>query len=791
MQEGFFNFENVYKLLLHQFYPNMKKYLFSLLLLLNAFFLNSQTNLLNQGFEVLPFPPAGWSNVRITGPSLPGNWARYGNGIAPSQTPHTGSFQIRFNSHNFGAGTSGDLRTSVLDFTTAGTYTASFWMYRDGYAANDKLEVFVNTAQTSVGGTLLGTINRDRNQSPVVPSNGWYQYTFSIPPAFNTATNYIIFKGTSAFGNDLYVDDISIDRLEPAAPGCILTYSPINGTTGTCLNQTLTWDIVALASGYKMTIGSNSPDYNNIGNNVDLGVALTYPSLLNPSTTYGWKITPYNGYGEAAGCPINTFTTGTSACYCTPFYLDGSCGTEDYIDDFSTTSGATNITNMNTGCSPNPNNYTYFSAQTVTASQGSNFNISMQSGPDYAEGFGVWIDWNIDGDFDDVGEFVFNSGVATTTIVNGNIAVPITATPGISRMRVRCAYNYVPLAGNACTTFNEGETEDYNIQINACGTTVTYYADADGDTFGNSLVSITQCTGAPAPVGYVLNSTDCNDANAAIKPSAIEICNSIDDNCNVTIDEGVVSATITPGGPTSFCKGSNVVLSANAGVGLTYQWTKNGNNIGGATSINYTATQTGNYAVKVNVTGGCFATSATTVVTVNPTPAATITTPDGTDLCGLVNVRLKANNGAGLTYQWYKGATAIGGATALTYFATTTGNYKVKVTNATGCSKTSAATSVVKTCREELVKNNAGFNIYPNPAANNFFIELNTSTEETIATIEIFNLVGEEIYTQNAAVINGALQENIVLQNKIPSGLYLVKVTIGNQEFTKQLVIQQ
>lgn len=198
----------------------------------------------------------------------------------------------------------------------------------------------------------------------------------------------------------------------------------------------------------------------------------------------------------------------------------------------------------------------------------------MQSGPDYAEGFGVWIDWNIDGDFDDAGEFVFNSGVATTAIVNGNITVPISATPGISRMRVRCAYNYVPLAGNACTTFNEGETEDYNIEINECGTTVIYYADADGDTFGNDLITISQCSDAPAPVGYVLNNTDCNDANAAIKPSAIEICNSIDDNCNVTIDEGVVSATITPGGPTSFCKGTNVVLSANAGVGYTYQWTK-------------------------------------------------------------------------------------------------------------------------------------------------------------------------------------------------------------------------
>ena len=66
---------------------------------------SAQTNLLTQGFEFLPFPPSGWSNVRITGPSFPGNWGRIGNGVAPIQTPHTGSWQVRFNSHNYASGT--------------------------------------------------------------------------------------------------------------------------------------------------------------------------------------------------------------------------------------------------------------------------------------------------------------------------------------------------------------------------------------------------------------------------------------------------------------------------------------------------------------------------------------------------------------------------------------------------------------------------------------------------------------------------------------------------------------
>ncbi|MBK7037551.1 MAG: hypothetical protein IPH42_14715 [Bacteroidetes bacterium] len=52
-------------------------------------------------------------------------------------------------------------------------------------------------------------------------------------------------------------------------------------------------------------------------------------------------------------------------------------------------------------------------------------------------------------------------------------------------------------------------------------------------------------------------------------------------------------------------------------------------------------------------------------------------------------------------------------------------------------------------------------------------------------------MVGEEIYFENVSLINGSLNENISLQNNIPSGLYVVKVLIGNNEFTKQLVIQQ
>jgi hypothetical protein len=64
----------------------------------------------------------------------------------------------------------------------------------------------------------------------------------------------------------------------------------------------------------------------------------------------------------------------------------------------------------------------------------------------------------------------------------------------------------------------------------------TWYADADADGYGNSATTLSYCT---QPYGYVANSTDCNDALAAVNPAATEICNSIDDNCSGAADEGL------------------------------------------------------------------------------------------------------------------------------------------------------------------------------------------------------------------------------------------------------------
>jgi hypothetical protein len=66
---------------------------------------------------------------------------------------------------------------------------------------------------------------------------------------------------------------------------------------------------------------------------------------------------------------------------------------------------------------------------------------------------------------------------------------------------------------------------------------ITYYRDADGDGFGNATVTTQACA---APAGYVAQAGDCNDGSFAIKPSATEVCDGVDNNCNGATDEFVL-----------------------------------------------------------------------------------------------------------------------------------------------------------------------------------------------------------------------------------------------------------
>ncbi|RKG69114.1 hypothetical protein D7V80_09945 [Corallococcus sp. CA054B] len=75
-----------------------------------------------------------------------------------------------------------------------------------------------------------------------------------------------------------------------------------------------------------------------------------------------------------------------------------------------------------------------------------------------------------------------------------------------------------------------------------------WYADGDGDGYGNPLGLAYNCI---QPSGYVANASDCDDSNPAIHPGRAEVCDSLDNNCNGASDEGGVCAPVCPSDETA------------------------------------------------------------------------------------------------------------------------------------------------------------------------------------------------------------------------------------------------
>ena len=67
---------------------------------------------------------------------------------------------------------------------------------------------------------------------------------------------------------------------------------------------------------------------------------------------------------------------------------------------------------------------------------------------------------------------------------------------------------------------------------------LSWWPDVDGDGYGDGSQSpVSECVGSKQ--GYTLRAGDCNDTDPGINPSAVEVCDRIDNNCDGQIDEGV------------------------------------------------------------------------------------------------------------------------------------------------------------------------------------------------------------------------------------------------------------
>lgn len=109
--------------------------------------------------------------------------------------------------------------------------------------------------------------------------------------------------------------------------------------------------------------------------------------------------------------------------------------------------------------------YTDFTNVLTDVEQGITYQMSINApGPDgIAKNFRVWIDYNLNGSFEDAGELVLDIPNMPLATVEGNITVHQGTLLGTTRMRVS-----VKMQGavqEPCDSFNYGEVEDYTLNI--------------------------------------------------------------------------------------------------------------------------------------------------------------------------------------------------------------------------------------------------------------------------------------------------------------------------------------
>jgi len=57
--------------------------------------------------------------------------------------------------------------------------------------------------------------------------------------------------------------------------------------------------------------------------------------------------------------------------------------------------------------------------------------------------------------------------------------------------------------------------------------------------------------------------------------------------------------------------------------------------------------------------------------------------------------------------------------------------------------------------------------------------------------IEVLNSLGQIVYAEKLSVINGEMKNEISLDQTLPGGMYLVRMTMNEMVYLRQLVLQQ
>lgn len=589
-------------------------------------------------------------------------------------------------SSNTGVATIG-ASSGVVTGVASGTTTITF---TDGLGCFTTTPIVVNPLPNPIGGAtsvcegFTATITDGTGGGTWASSNTTYATVTSTTGVVTGVLAGTINMTYTVTSTGCYITaPFTVNTTPPAPTGPIDVCAA--GSTITLSDASIggSW---STSSSTLATVGASTGVVTGVGAGT-VTVTYTLGSCFNTKSVIvrplpGAIITPL---GDTSLCPGDyvTFTANTGTGYVYQWYL-GATPISGETDDYYVVSSAGNYKVSVTsgfGCNSisSPMSATYFTGTAgLTASSTSFCTGSSAALSCTTSGSGLTYQWT-------------NSGVGIRGATNSTYNATVSG-----------SYQVVVSNSAGCYMSSASITITANpappVSISALGSLAVCSGDSVtlvGDTSSSIISYSWQNSGGP--IAGATNRTLVVGAPDTYRYIATNsyTCTATSANEIVTV-YALPNSTVSAAGPTTFCAGGRVILSATSVAGATYQWYKNGTVITGATINSYTATTTGYYSVKVTSSTGCSSTTRTPVYVESIT--IPVITPYGTPaFCwgGRAELGVSVSSGATISYQWQYMGSNIPGATDRTYTTRIPGDYSCSV-NVGGCATSSVSMHVIE-----------------------------------------------------------------------------------------------
>ena len=459
-----------------------------------------------------------------------------------------------------------------------------------------------------------------------------------------------------------------------------ITVSPTATTTYTC-----TVTVNGVSTNVSQTITVNPATNVNAGANQTVCAGTPVTLTATGAATYSWTNGVQNGVPFTPTATQTYTVTGNNAFGC------------------SSTSSVTVTVN------PTPTATISYTGSLILC-QGSTITLNASAGSSYLWSNGATTQSITVGQAGNYSVQVFNaSGCSATSSAVAVVVNPLPAPTIIASGPLTfCQGGSVTLTSTAAQSYlwNNSATSQA-INVTASGSyTVTVVNDkgctgtsapvlvtvisnppANVNVIGGTSICAGQSTTLSAPAGYsyIWNTgaqtqflTVTQSGNYTVQVTNANGCSSVSASILINVN-ALPNATISASGPTNFCQGQSVMLTAPAA--SSYLWSN------GAQTQSIIVSTAGTYSVTVTGPGGCTATSTPVMVNVYALPAPTIFASGSTTFCQGGSVILSAPSG--YTYLWTTGSQL------QNLIVTNSGTYQVLISNAFGCQIMSNPATVV------------------------------------------------------------------------------------------------